>query len=127
VEDKGAIVLPLTDPTMDISDGRVHKFSVARGAEVITFLVIKRPDGRLAVCLDACEICPPEGYGQGEGDLVCLYCMTPIPLDTVGRPGGCNPIPLEAEVTESAIRVSVDELDRKWRFVKSGESKEGLR
>jgi hypothetical protein len=127
VEDKGIVVIPLNDPTMDLMDGRLHKFSITRKGETVVFLVIRKPGGRLAVCLDACEICPPEGYGQSEDDVVCIYCKTPIPIDTLGRPGGCNPIPLEASVTERDIRIDVRDIDWKWRAVTTGETKEGIR
>jgi hypothetical protein len=127
VEDKGVIVLPLTDPTMDLLDGRLHKFTIAREGEAVTFLVIKKPGGGLSVCLDACEICPPDGYGQSEGEVTCIYCMTPIPVGTLGKPGGCNPIPLEAAVSGKDIRIDVSEIDRKWRDVTTGLTKEGIR
>ena len=53
---------------------------------------------------------------QGQ-DLLCLYCRTPIPIGTVGDPGGCNPIPLPAIVDQRAIRVRLDQLDAHWRKV----------
>jgi hypothetical protein len=127
VEDKGVIIIPINDPTMDLMDGSLHKFSVTRGSEEVNFLIIKRPDGRLAVALDACEICPPEGYGLTEDKVVCLYCRTPIPLTSLGREGGCNPIPLRAQITEKDIRIDVSELDAKWQSVKSGKTREGIK
>jgi len=117
VEDKGVIIIPLTDPTMDLMDGMLHKFSFAAEGKTMNMLIIKKPDGKLAVCLDACEICPPEGYGQREAHVVCIYCMTPIPVETLGRPGGCNPIPLNASITEKDIRVDVAEIIGKWQKV----------
>jgi uncharacterized membrane protein len=53
--------------------------------------------------------------------------MTPIPVDTLGKPGGCNPIPLDATVGEREISIDIEELDRKWRAVMSGETREGIR
>jgi uncharacterized membrane protein len=126
VEDKGFVIIPLTDPTMDLRDGMIHKFALSTEGETIGIMVIQKPDGKLAVCLDACEICPPEGYGQTEGHVVCVYCMTPIPLDTLGKPGGCNPIPLEAQITDTQIRIEVAEIQKKWMEVLSGETKEGI-
>ncbi len=117
VEDKGVIIIPLTDPTMDLMDGMLHKFSFAAEGKTMNLLIIKKPDGKLALCLDACEICPPEGYGQREGHVVCIYCMTPIPVETLGRPGGCNPIPVNASITEKDIRVDVAEIIGKWQKV----------
>lgn len=117
VSDKGQVIIPLTDPTMDLFDGKIHKFSLTEDGVSMRLLVMKKPDGRLAVCLDACEICPPEGYGQTEGHVVCIYCRTPIPVGTLGQSGGCNPIPLGATVSESEIRITVDEILKKWKEV----------
>jgi hypothetical protein len=127
VEDKGIIVIPLTDPTMDIRDGSLHKFSFYHEGESIVIMVIEKPDGKLAVCLDACEICPPEGYGLSGEEVVCIYCRTPIPTDTLGVPGGCNPIPLDVQVTDSEIRIAVKGLLEKWNDVITGKTKEAIR
>jgi uncharacterized membrane protein len=81
--------------------------------------VIRKPDRSLSVCLDACEICPPVGYGQRENHVVCIYCDTPIAVGTLGQPGGCNPIPLEADIDERFITIKMEEILKKWKFVKS--------
>lgn len=122
IEDKGQIIIPLTDPSMNLFDGRLHKFSFVKGEDVINMLIVKKPDGTLSVCLDACEICLPEGYGQTEGYVTCIYCMTPIPIETLGRPGGCNPIPIKTEITEKDVRIDVQEVLLKWGDVKTGTS-----
>lgn len=127
VEDKGIILIPLSDPTMDLRDGRLHKFLLTLGEDSIRILIIKKPDNTLAVCLDACEICPPEGYGQSESHVICIYCNTPIPVETLGEPGGCNPIPLNASVTERNVRIELDEILKKWQYVKTGKSKEAVK
>jgi|Deesub1362A_J573_1020465.scaffolds.fasta_scaffold00013_222 hypothetical protein len=124
VEDKGVVIIPLTDPAMDLMDGKLHKFSLLRGEDTVVIIVIKKPDGKLAVCLDACEICPPEGYGQIEDNVVCIYCRTPIPIETLGQKGGCNPIPLKATMTDRDIRIDVSEIDRLWQDVRAGKTKE---
>jgi uncharacterized membrane protein len=111
---------------MDVMDGMVHKFSLLMDGETVVLLAVRKPDGKLAVCLDACEICPPDGYGQSEDEVVCIYCKTPIPIETLGRAGGCNPIPLDAEVSDVDIRIRVDEIARKWMEVTTGESKKGI-
>lgn len=114
VADSGMLVIPLRDPTMDLTNGRIHKFSFVSGDTKIRLLILRKPDGEMSVSLDACEICPPEGYGQSEGHIVCLYCRTPIPLETIGSPGGCNPIPLEAEIGDVYIKIQVFEILDKW-------------
>lgn len=125
VADKGVVIVPLTDPTMNLRDGNLHRFALTTAeGERIAFLVVARPDDTIAVCLDACEICPPDGYGQSGDKVICLYCATPIPFGTLGKPGGCNPIPVEAEVSASDIRIPVSELEKKWRDVKTGSTRE---
>jgi len=127
VEDKGMILIPVKDPTMNLMDGRLHKFSLALKNEKITIMAIRKSKDEISICLDACEICPPEGYGQIEGHVVCIYCNTPIPIETLGEPGGCNPIPLSFSIDEKFIKISLDEILKKWEYVKSGQSKEAVR
>jgi hypothetical protein len=119
--EQGRLVLPLQTPTEDLRDGRIHKFSVLIDGMAMRLLVMKRPEGALAVCLDACEICAPDGYAQGTDQVVCLYCRTPIPFDTVGIPGGCNPIPLDALITEKAIILELTEIADKEKRVQSAQ------
>lgn len=123
--EKGGITIPLQTPTEDLRDGRIHKFSVLLDGKQVRLLIMKRPEGTLAVCLDACEICAPDGYAQGSEHVVCLYCRTPIPFDVVGRPGGCNPIPLEALVTEKDVILQSEEIIAKEKLVQSARSSEG--
>lgn len=125
ISDKGQIVIPFTDPTMNLLDGRIHKFALIVGDKTMRLLVVRKPDKSVSVCLDACEICAPAGYGQTEGHVVCIYCKTPIPLSTLGRPGGCNPIPLRALISDIDIRIDVSEIALKWKDVQSVKSGEG--
>jgi uncharacterized membrane protein len=126
VVDRGTVVIPVKDPTMNLKDGRLHIFSLVHEGEEIRILILKKSDNSLSVCLDACEICPPEGYGQRADHVVCIYCGTPIHNDTLGIPGGCNPIPLTVQIDETFIRIKLDEILKKWGFIRAGESKEGL-
>jgi hypothetical protein len=126
VADGGKIVIPLSSPQRDLRDGMLHKYSVDLDGENVRILIMKKEDETLAVGLDACEICPPDGYVQGEDHVVCLYCMTPIPIETLGQPGGCNPIPLNALVTGANIEIELSEIKEKWNKVKTGETKEGI-
>jgi uncharacterized membrane protein len=120
----GRVVIPLSTPGEDLRDGRLHKFSLTVDGETYRLLIMKKPDGTLAVCLDACEICQPDGYAQGREHVVCLYCRTPIPFETVGKAGGCNPIPLSALVTEKDVKVEVAEIREKWSTIDSGKNEE---
>jgi len=101
----GRIVVPLGDPLRG-AEARMRKWVYAAGGRAIVFFTVRRPDGAIAVALDVCDICQPKGYAQmGAGYVFCKYCKTPIPIDTVGRPGGCNPIPLPDAVVEGGMLV----------------------
>lgn len=124
VEEDGFAIMKLKEPGRELGDGNIHKFILRKDEKTYRFFVFRRPDGRFSVCLDACEICPPEGYGQAREHLICIYCNTPIPFNTVGEPGGCNPIPVNFILTEKEIKIEVQEILKKWRLVHSGISRE---
>lgn len=124
VEDKGFVIIPINDPTMDLMDGGLHKFSLSLERKEVRLLIIRKDTGRLTVCLDACEICPPDGYGQREDQVVCIYCNTPIPIKTLGEPGGCNPIPLSFTVDDRFVRIEAGEILKKMAFINTGQGKE---
>lgn len=127
VVEGGKVFIPLKDPSIDLTNGMLHKFSLVHEGEEIRIMVMKKPGKNLFVGLDACEICPPDGYGQREDHVVCLYCSTPIPVDTLGKPGGCNPIPLGAWLDSENITISLKEVAGKWGFVKAGRGGELIR
>lgn len=127
VAEKGTLAIPIQAPGSDLLDGRIHKYVVQEKGVDIRFLVLKKPDGTLVACLDACDICPPDGYAQTREHLVCLYCNTPIPVGSIGMPGGCNPIPLGAHVTDREVRISLQEVMGKWLAMMVGEGKRGVR
>jgi hypothetical protein len=118
VADAGVISIPIKDATTDLMDGNLHKFSLSYNGEEIRFMVIKKSDDTLAVSLDACEICPPDGYGLRAGHVICIYCGTPIPVDSLGNPGGCNPVPLVFDTDGKLLRIQLDEIVKKWGFVR---------
>jgi hypothetical protein len=97
------IEIPLTGQDGDISDGRIRKYSFDYKGETYRFLIMMRPDGKVIAALDACDICPPEGYIQRGGYIVCKYCGTPIPVQSMGESGGCNPIPLEYRLEDDRL------------------------
>ncbi len=111
----GHVVVPLGGPLAG-GDDRMRKWVYAAGGRTVTFFTIRRPDGSLAAALDLCEICRPKGYAQmGNGYVFCKYCKTPIPTETVGRPGGCNPIPIPgATLLGSTLLLPRDALVAAW-------------
>ncbi len=106
--ENGIIEVPLKGPSGDFKDGSLHKLSYrSEQGDEILLLVINKPGDEISVTMDYCLICEPEGYCQFGPDLFCIYCGTPIPIDTVGHEGGCNPIPIPFEADSSSIKIPV--------------------
>ena len=108
---RGTVIVPLGGP-MGGSDGRMRKYAWSYGGRVVTFFTVRRPDGSLVAALDLCEVCQPKGYAQlGRRYVFCKYCRTPIPVETVGVAGGCNPVPLPfARVRGAVLAIPAAEL-----------------
>lgn len=98
----------------ELDDLMEHRYSFNYRDQAVKLVAIKKPNGKIAVCLDDCLICPPEGYAQLGKDLFCIYCGTPIPIDTVGSPGGCNPIPLRFEIKGEKIVLDAEPAYKVW-------------
>jgi Membrane iron-sulfur containing protein FtrD-like len=109
----GEIVIPKKGD-VDLEDGKLHKYLYKKGETEVRFFVLMTPGGKLTVDLDACAICKPDGYGQAEGTVICYYCKTLIPLDTVGKPGGCNPVPVSFTDREDGVHIDSISLVNSW-------------
>jgi high-affinity iron transporter len=70
----------------------------------------KKPDGNIVAVFDACTICGALGFKKDGRGFVCKNCSAPINPQTVGTPGGCNPIPLKATVTGDAVVIQESEV-----------------
>lgn len=99
---------------IDLGDGKLHKYLFKQGGREARFFVLLGPAGQFTVDLDACAICKPDGYGQAEGSVICYYCKTLIPLDTVGKPGGCNPVPVQFKETADGVVIDGMTLINSW-------------
>jgi uncharacterized membrane protein len=98
-------------PTASLEVGRLHKFLYYAPTATVRFIVIKRDEDDFAVALDACGICPPAGYHQEGDTIICDNCNAPINLDTIGMPGGCNPIPLAARLDGGDLVINLGDLE----------------
>src|SRR6202035_2832094 len=93
-------------PVKAIYDGELHRFEAREGGVEVRFWLYQKPDGKIATLLDACQICGGVGFYKGPHGVVCKNCAAPINAQSVGMAGGCNPIPLRAQVTDDAVIVS---------------------
>lgn len=101
----GAVNIPLAQ----VSDGDLHRYSARENGSEIRFLLYQRPDGKVVAVFDACQICGPVGFFKGPNGLVCKNCSAPINSQSVGTPGGCNPVPLRS--TENGAAIVIQESD----------------
>jgi FTR1 family protein len=85
-------------PTAPLADGHAHFYRADLDGHAVRFFAIKRPAGDYVTCFDACEICGDKGYYEEAGGMTCRNCTAPINLATLGRTGGCNPVPLASSV-----------------------------
>jgi uncharacterized membrane protein len=109
----GEIIIPKKGD-VDLVDGKLHKFLFKHGGKEARFFVLLGPSGQLTVDLDACAICKPDGYGQTEGMVFCYYCVTLIPLETVGKSGGCNPVPIPFAEKDDGVHIDAMTLINEW-------------
>jgi FTR1 family protein len=93
-------------PLKDVYDGELHRYEAKENGIEVRFFLYQKPDGKVATLFDACEICGPVGFYKGPNGVICKNCAAPINPQSVGMPGGCNPIPLKAETTSDAVIVS---------------------
>jgi high-affinity iron transporter len=93
-------------PLKTVYDGDLHRFAATEHGLEVRFFLYQKPDGKVATVFDACEICGPVGFYKGSQGVICKNCAAPINPQSVGMPGGCNPIPLKADVTDDAVIIS---------------------
>ena len=109
-----AIVVPVAGgelriPVATVSDGHLHRFSTDVAGHAARFLVI-RAGKEVKTAFDACQVCGTDGYNEIGGNVVCLNCDANINIPTIGRPGGCNPIPLPSRVEGNSVVIRASDL-----------------
>ncbi|KAA6227831.1 DUF2318 domain-containing protein [Campylobacter sp. LR291e] len=96
-----------------LNDNNLHRFSYvsSEGKVIRFFLINKREDKSSPVAVfDACMICGDLGYIKKGGELICIACNVRIFLPSVGKFGGCNPIPLEYKVENGKIIIALKDV-----------------
>jgi high-affinity iron transporter len=99
-----------TIPVGQVADGDLHRYSATVDGKPVRFWLVKKPDGKIATLFDACEICGPVGFYKDGNNIVCKNCAAPINPQSVGQPGGCNPVPLKATVQGNNVVIAQSDL-----------------
>ena len=102
----GSVSIPLSQ----VADGDLHRYSAREKGTEMRFLLYRKPDGKVVALFDACEICGSVGFVKGTNGLVCKNCASPINSQSVGNPGGCNPVPLHSTSNGNAIVIEEADL-----------------
>jgi uncharacterized membrane protein/YHS domain-containing protein len=105
--------------TDDVTDGNLHRYSYVReDGRVIRFFMINRSEKekRVVAVFDACGICGDMGYIQAKHEILCIACNVRIFKPSIGREGGCNPLPLKHRIESGFVIVARDDLDAGGRY-----------
>jgi uncharacterized membrane protein len=97
-------------PVAQVDDGRLHRYAAETASGPVRFFAMRRPDGSIAVALDACQICGAMGYVQRGSQLYCRHCGAPINPASLGASGGCNPIPLAAQMRDGMVMIELTQM-----------------
>jgi uncharacterized membrane protein len=92
-----------------LADSRMHFFTAPIPSGSVRFFAV-RVGTEVRTNLDACEICGPIGYFLEGGTVVCRNCTSPIALTSLGRHGGCNPIPVRSRIDGARVVVALEDL-----------------
>lgn len=120
---KEATISPATDivvnaqgkavvPTGNLAQGDLPRYSLDLNGTKVRFLLYRKPDNKVAAVFDACQICGGVGFYKGANGIICKNCAAPINPQSVGQPGGCNPIPLEFTQDGDSVVISVTDLGK---------------
>ncbi|MDW5265426.1 MULTISPECIES: Fe-S-containing protein [Acidobacteriaceae] len=102
-------------PTSQITDDQLHRYGVhvddgKGGSTEVRFLLYKKPDGNIVSVADACHICGPVGFYISSQGITCKMCASPLVPQSMGQPGGCNPIPLQSTIGGGEVVIQAADL-----------------
>lgn len=92
-----------------LADQKLHFYAVTLDGRAVRFFAVESSD-RIVTCVDGCEICGDIGYFEDGASVVCRNCTSPIVKSSLGRMGGCNPIPVPSERRDGRLIVREDDL-----------------
>ena len=103
----GAVRIPLAT----FKDLTLRRFVIHVGGQAVRFIAVPiDAHGHIATAFDACQVCGAKGYYQEGGNVVCLHCGSVIYPPSIGRQGGCNPIPLASRVEGGDLVLAAADL-----------------
>ena len=106
----GTIRLPIAPH----ADGQLHRYAfTTEDGRVVRFFLVNRFDDRtrLGVVFDACMLCGDDGYLQRGSQVICLACGVHIHRPSIGKAGGCNPVPLAHRTEADTVVITREALD----------------
>lgn len=97
--------------TQGLAQGDLNFYNFDVHGTPVRFLLYRKPDGKVASVFDACQICGAVGFYKGPSGLICKNCAAPINPQSVGQPGGCNPVPLHSDLQGDSVVINVTDLE----------------
>lgn len=102
-------------PLEQVRDGKLHRFVwIADDGKIVRFFIINRYPERisLGVVFDACLLCGDQGYVMRGNQVICVACDVHIFIPSIGKPGGCNPVPIDDwKTSDSDVLISKTSLE----------------
>jgi FTR1 family protein len=99
-------------PVSQFEDNSLHRYVVHVGSTDVRFLLYRKSDGKIVSVADACQICGPVGFYKSGDQIICKLCASPLNAQSIGTPGGCNPVPLESTQAGGFVLISAQQLQR---------------
>lgn len=96
-----------------VKDNKLHRFAyITDDGHKVRFFLLNRFADKLApvAVFDSCSICGDMGYVKKGDELICISCNVRIFLPSVGKEGGCNPIPFEYKFNGKDIIIPFDSI-----------------
>lgn len=96
-----------------LKDNKLHRFAYLsdEGKVIRFFLLNKYKDKNSPVAVfDSCMICGDMGYVKKDNELICIACNVRIFLPSVGKQGGCNPIPFPYESDNKNLKIKLKDI-----------------
>jgi uncharacterized membrane protein len=99
-----------------VSDGNLQAFNYYsdKAGKNIYFFVVMAPDGTYRAAANACEVCygAKKGFSQVGDQIRCENCQVTYPKSKIAmEKGGCNPGPIDKNVTVADGNLIIDLAD----------------